>query len=109
MDETGFPKEGAEETILPDPEPLPKTAKRKKDISPKSWQQSIGHWPQVQCSPHFCLAMFWGPPLTVELPAHARNNSQHALGRQKAKANSQDTNETNRKTIAVPGTERIGN
>lgn len=50
--------------LLPsaDPESLPKTAKRKKDLdnSPERWQQSAGPQPLMRCNADHILAICWG-------------------------------------------------
>lgn len=50
----------------------------------------------MECSSYFCPDMMGTPEVMTEPPAHTRTNNP------KAKPSSQDTNQTNRKALAVP-------
>ena len=108
--------------ILPsqDPGPLPKIAKRKKDLdnSSEGWQM-VGPQPQVECNQYFCLNLsslkwdvihisvwlyFFVPNLMAELPVYTRTNNLHASGRKLSRVL-----RTQNRTSSCPGRERIDN
>lgn len=51
------PQRESKNTTLPNPVPLLKTTRKDSD----NFQQSVGTL-AGECNPHFCPAMFWGPP-----------------------------------------------
>lgn len=75
-----------------DPEPLSETTKIKTDNSPESWQQSIGPWLRMGYNPHFCPAIFWGPPMWL-LPSQILRTQ----------------NETNQKATAIHARNKTDN
>ena len=61
MDKRGIPNR-VQRYHPPRSTATPKDARRRELRQfPESWQQSVGLCLQMECNPHFCPAIFWGP------------------------------------------------
>lgn len=86
----GIPKD-VQDTVLLRSRAIPKDSQRKEKLTQFLLElRAVRPCPQMECGPHFCPAVFWGPP-TWWLPRQVLRTQ----------------NKANKKTVAVLGRERL--